>query len=95
MLNSIIIDLGGGFRRRKETLKSNNRIQHTSESTYCFIKDSRVRKTVMSMGLVLIHLCKVMWHGLIITWFDNIRFVWYKVWQNQDMLGLGKRIGPS
>jgi hypothetical protein len=47
------------------------------------------------MGLVLIHLCKVMWHGLIITWFDNIRFVWYKVWPNQDMLGLGKRIGPS
>jgi hypothetical protein len=32
----------------------------------------------MSMRSVLIHLCKVVCHGLIITWFDKPGLIWYK-----------------
>jgi len=32
----------------------------------------------MSMRLGLIHLCKMVWHGLIITWFDKPYKLWYK-----------------
>jgi hypothetical protein len=32
----------------------------------------------MSMGSTLIHVCKVVWHGLIITWFDKPYKLWYK-----------------
>jgi hypothetical protein len=32
----------------------------------------------MSMGFVLIHLCKVVCHVLIITWFDKPYKLWYK-----------------
>jgi hypothetical protein len=34
----------------------------------------------MSMGFVLIHSSEVVYHRLIITWFDKPSYLWYKVW---------------
>ena len=86
MSNSIISDLFRGSKERKESPKSNNRIQHTTYSTHVIMKYFDISFRVMAMRFVAIKVCKVSWsHSLIITWFDKPYNLWYKLGRGKDL----------
>jgi hypothetical protein len=53
---------GGGSKERKETLKSNNRIQHTCYSIHVFSELIVISFRVMPMRCLAIKVCKMSWH---------------------------------
>lgn len=53
---------GGGSKERKESLKSNNRIQHTCYSIHVFSELIVISFRVMPMRSLAIKVCKVSWH---------------------------------
>ena len=53
---------GGGSKERKESPKSNNRIQHTCYSIHVFSELIVISFRVMPMRSLAIKVCKVSWH---------------------------------
>lgn len=59
--NSTVNDFGGGSKERKESLKSNNRIQHTCNGFHVIMKYFDISFRVMTMRSFVIKVCKVSW----------------------------------